>query len=67
MQGEQTLESDLYTLVSLRERIGLLQLVKIERELSEQLGVKVDLVTKGSLKNVRLRDYLEKELMIIYE
>ena len=67
VRGEQTEKSDLDILVSLRRRIGLLQFVRMERELSELLGVKVDLVTEGSLKNEKLKTYIEKDLLIIYQ
>jgi len=67
VRGEQTSKSDLDILINLKKRIGLLQLVRIERELTELLGVKVDLVTEDSLKNERLKAYIEKDLMIIYQ
>ena len=67
VRGEQTDKSDLDILINLRRRIGLLQFVRMERELSELLGVKVDLVTEGSLKNEKLKSYIEKDLVIIYQ
>ena len=67
MRGEQTDKSDLDLLIKLKKRISLLQLVRIERELTEILGVKVDIVTEDSLKNERLKAYIEKDLMIIYQ
>jgi len=66
-RGEQTDESDLDVLINLGKRIGLLRLVRMERELGEILGVKVDLVAESSLKNKRLKDYIRKDLIIIYE
>ncbi len=67
VRGEQTDTSDLDILIDLRKRIGLLQFVRIERELSELLGVKVDLVTEESLKNEKIKSYIEKDLVIIYQ
>ena len=67
VRGEQTDKSDLDLLIKLKKRIGLLQLVRIERELTEILGVQVDIVTENSLKNEKLRAYIEKDLMIIYQ
>jgi hypothetical protein len=61
VRGEQTEKSDLDILINLRKRVGLLQFVRMERELSELLGIKVDLVTEGSLKNEKLKTYIEKE------
>ncbi len=43
----------------------MLQLVRIERELSESIGVKVDLVTDRALKDSKLRSYIEGDLKLI--
>jgi len=66
-RNENNQNSDLDVLVKLEESISLLQLVRIERELSETLGIKVDLITEGALKNKKLRTYIEKDLVIIYQ
>jgi predicted nucleotidyltransferase len=52
VRGEQTKKSDVDVLVEFRKdaHIGLLKYVELEIFLSEQLGVKVDLVAKGGLK-----------------
>lgn len=50
VRNEQTDESDLDILVEFEEPVSLLDLVRLERDLSDRLGVAVDLVTKGSLK-----------------
>ncbi|MCS7036721.1 MAG: nucleotidyltransferase family protein [Saprospiraceae bacterium] len=65
-RGESGDNSDLDILVQFKERIGLLQLVQIEQELSDKLGIRVDLVTEGSLTNPLLKKYIEKDLIIIY-
>ncbi|MDY6936498.1 MAG: nucleotidyltransferase family protein [Cyanobacteriota bacterium] len=51
-RGEQTPSSDLDLLVEFDpdRRFGLLTFCKIENELSDRLGVKVDLVMKTGLK-----------------
>lgn len=54
-RNEQTEESDIDILVKLNKRITLLQLVRLENELSEKLGIKVDLVTEGALTNKKLK------------
>ncbi|MCK9421500.1 MAG: nucleotidyltransferase family protein [Bacteroidales bacterium] len=59
--------SDLDILINLNTSISLFQLVRIERELSELLGVKVDLVTDGAIKNQKLRSYIEADLKIIFQ
>ena len=66
-RGEETDKSDIDILIRFSEACSLLQLVKMENELSEKLGTKVDLVTEGSLKNVRIRNSIMKDLQIIFE
>ena len=66
-RGEETDTSDLDLLVSFRKSFGLLQLVRMERELSELVGRKVDLLTERALKNERLKHYILKDLQVIYE
>jgi len=63
---EETPESDIDILVKFHNTISLLELVKIERELSEILGKKVDLVTEPALKNTKLKKYIFNDLIIIY-
>jgi len=50
VRGEQAEGSDLDILVSLDEGIGLIGLAGLQQDLSDALGLKVDLVIKGSLK-----------------
>ena len=66
-RGENTSKSDIDLLVDLRSPITLLQLVKIEMDLSEMTGVKIDLITKGALKNKTLIDTINKDLQIIFQ
>jgi len=49
-RGEDTATSDVDLLVDLEDRIGLLDLIGLERELSELLGVGVDVVPADTLK-----------------
>lgn len=65
-RGEQTEASDLDLLVSFKGSFGLLQLVRMERELSELIGRKVDLLTERALKNAKLEAYIRKDIQIIY-
>ncbi len=65
-RNEQNSESDLDILVHLNSDISLLDLVRMERELSQILGTKVDLVTEESIKNPKLKKYIEKDLEIIF-
>jgi len=66
-RNESGPDSDLDILINLNTAISLFQLVRIERELSELLGVKVDLVTEGAIKNQKLRKYIEADLKIIFQ
>jgi predicted nucleotidyltransferase len=50
VRGEQTDNSDLDVLVDLGEGIGLFELVGLRQDLSDALGLEVDLVMKDALK-----------------
>ncbi len=65
-RGEETRDSDLDILVSFSKPINLLQFVRLEIELSEKLGVKVDLVTERAV-HPRLRKYIDQDLKMILE
>lgn len=64
-RNEETPDSDLDILVRLKDGVGMLQLVQVERALSESMGVKVDLVTDRALSNKKLVDYIESDLKLI--
>ncbi|OYR54006.1 MULTISPECIES: nucleotidyltransferase family protein [Halorubrum] len=49
-RGEQRSDSDLDVLVAFDQPVTLFDLVRLENELTDELGVEVDLVTKDSLK-----------------
>ncbi len=66
-RNENTKESDIDILVKFKETLSLLQLIRIENELSEKLGIKVDLLTTGAIKNKRIKLNIEKDLQIIYQ
>ncbi|MEW6482621.1 MAG: nucleotidyltransferase family protein [bacterium] len=65
VRGEEKPESDIDIIVEFSERKSLLELVRIERELSEVLGIKVDLLTEKSISPY-LIDTIKKEMMVIY-
>lgn len=50
VRSEQKKDSDLDVLVTFNEEPSLLTFIAIENYLSDQLGIKVDLVMKDSLK-----------------
>lgn len=64
---EHTAESDIDILVRFKDTISLLDLARIHRELSNLLGIKVDLVTEGALKNEKLKDYIYQDLQMILD
>ncbi|MCW4011045.1 MAG: nucleotidyltransferase family protein [Candidatus Bathyarchaeota archaeon] len=61
-RGEQTKRSDIDVLVvfSQNAHVGFFKFLELEEFLTEQLRVKVDLVTKGALKPV-LKDQILRE------
>ena len=64
-RGDNKKDSDIDILVKFKESPSLLTLIKLENDLSEILGVKVDLVTTGALKNKRIKKSIEKDLINI--
>jgi predicted nucleotidyltransferase len=50
VRGEQGAESDLDILIELEKPIGFVRFMKLERALSELLGIQVEMVTKKALK-----------------
>ncbi len=58
--------SDLDLLVDFTDRKSLLTLVRIKRELSEALGIEVDLLTEAAI-SPHLIDRIKSELRIIYQ
>ena len=60
LHGDDTEDSDLDLLVDATERTTLFDIVTMERELREALGVKVDIHTPESL-SVRFRDAVLRE------
>lgn len=66
-RGDNQEGSDLDILIRFKQRIGLLKLVQIEQELSDLLGVKIDLVTENSIKNPRLKTSILQDLILIYQ
>jgi predicted nucleotidyltransferase len=65
-RGEDTSTSDLDLMVKFSKRKSLLDIVRLERELSTVLGKKVDLLTEAAISPY-LRDRILSELRVIYE
>lgn len=65
-RGENKTDSDLDVLIDLdySRQISLLDLVRVEEDLSDALGINVDLVTEKSLSPY-LRPHIEKDVVYI--
>ena len=64
-RGDNKKGSDIDILVEFKESPSLLSLIKLENSLSEILGIKVDLVTTGALRNKRIKKSIKKDLISI--
>ncbi len=67
VRGEGKPDSDLDILVNFSETKSLLELVKIERELQEEIGIKVDLITENSVSPYIIDTIKEEEKVIVKE
>jgi hypothetical protein len=63
--GKENSLSDIDVIVEFSDRKTLLDLVRIEREVSEALGIKVDLLTEKSISPYII-DSIKNEMRIIY-
>ena len=66
-RNENTSKSDIDILVRFKSTLSLLQLVHVENLISQKLGIKVDLVTEGAVKNKILKESIQQDLQIIYQ
>ena len=64
-RGEATEESDIDLVVRFSKRKSLLELVRLEREVTTALGRKVDLLTESAISPY-LRDRVRRELRVLY-
>jgi len=65
VRGEAKKSSDIDLIVRFSKRKSLLALVRLERELAETLGRKVDLLTEASISPY-MRDKVLKEMQVVY-
>ncbi len=61
-RSEETKNSDIDLLIDSKTQYNLLDLIGVEQELTEKLGVKVDLITLRSI-NASLKSYIEADLI----
>ncbi len=66
-RGDNKSSSDLDILVRFKKVVSLLQLIGIENQLSDQLGVKVDLITENAITNSKIKDQIYKDIKILYQ
>ena len=66
-RNEEAVNSDLDILIRFQSSPSLLQLIRIENELSQKIGIKVDLVTEGAVRNERIKTNILHDIKIIYE
>jgi predicted nucleotidyltransferase len=64
-RGDNRIDSDIDILVKFKEPPSLLTLIKLENDLSEIIGTKVDIVTTGALRNKRIKKSIKKDLINI--
>ena len=64
-RDQNVTDSDIDLLIRFKKNPTLLQMARMERELSELIGIKVDIVTEPSLKDKMLKKQIEKDLQII--
>ena len=64
-RGESKRKSDIDLIVRFSKRKSLLALVRLERELSEAMGRKVDLLTEAAISPY-MRERVLKELRVVY-
>lgn len=63
-RGENNQNSDLDVLIDFEEDLNLLKIIGLKQELTETLGIKVDLITLNSL-NPKLKKYIEADLILL--
>ncbi len=66
VRRELSPESDIDLIVSFYENKSLLMLIRIERELSERLGRKVDMLTEEAISPY-LADIIKSESRVLYQ
>jgi uncharacterized protein len=64
VRGQQTENSDLDVLVDLQDEVGLFELAGLQQDLSDALGLKVDLVMRDAVKPDLVRRILSEAVML---
>lgn len=66
VNDKETLSSDIDILVEFSDKKSLLQFVKIEQDLSEYLGIKVDLLTEASISPYIFK-VIKNDIKVLYQ
>jgi len=61
-RNESNSNSDLDILIDFNTRVNLIEIIGLEQELSNILGIKVDLVTKQSVHK-KLQKFIDRDLI----
>ncbi len=64
-RNQENSKSDLDILVEFKKKKSFLDIVRIERELSKKLGIKIDLLTEKAISPLII-DNVKKEMEVIY-
>ncbi|MEM4308545.1 MAG: nucleotidyltransferase family protein [Thermoplasmata archaeon] len=65
VRGEERPDSDIDIVVEFSERKSLLDIIELEQELSELLGVKVELLTEKSISPYMI-ERIKNEMKVLY-
>jgi hypothetical protein len=65
-RNEQTSESDIDIIIKLNQPLGLFALSRFRLDLTELLGIPVDLTTEKGISKF-VYPYIEKEIEVLYE
>jgi predicted nucleotidyltransferase len=65
-RGEATPRSDLDLIADFSSPVSLFDIVSIERQLSELLGMRVDLLTEGGISPY-IRERIASDIQVLYE
>lgn len=63
-RNEQTEESDIDIIVDFKDKKSLLEIVRLQRELSEEINIDVDLLTRNSINPLILKE-MEKDKVVV--
>lgn len=66
IRDEETPNSDIDVIIDFKKPMGLLKFVSIQQDLSDKIGIKVDLVTEDGISPYLIKS-IRKEMRVLYE